>query len=361
VLALRVLAVATALATLALTGCPPNTAGPVPPSLNDPDRPPPDPRGDDDDHGGDVCTPDDDDTVGDDDDGPVLGIAGDPCNLAADCESGVCEGMGCGDGAGTCAAADRACTADVAQYCSCDGVTFTGSGSCPGARFQYRHACETKLAAGASCFVDVECGSGVCEGMGCGNDAPGVCAAQARKCTKDLRPYCGCDGQTFRTSGSCPGRRYESKGECKPGKPLGEECLGADDCQSGVCEGAGCGNVPGMCVAASRVCTKDRATYCGCDGNEFFASGSCPGQRYASKGACAAVDLKVDGDACLASSECASGTCEGQGCGPDEPGVCAPAKRGCTRDLRPYCGCDGQTFRTSGSCPGRRYEKKGEC
>ena len=26
---------------------------------------------------------------------------------------------------------------------------------------------------------------------------------------------CGCDGKTFRTSGSCPGRTYAHKGACK--------------------------------------------------------------------------------------------------------------------------------------------------
>lgn len=68
-----------------------------------------------------------------------------------------------------------------------------------------------------------------------------------------------------------------------------------------------------------------------------------------------------DGEKCVDSSECKSGVCEGEGCTPDRPGVCAPRSRACTRDLRPYCGCDGATFRTSGSCPGRRFAHTGEC
>lgn len=68
-----------------------------------------------------------------------------------------------------------------------------------------------------------------------------------------------------------------------------------------------------------------------------------------------------DGEKCLQSSDCKSGICEGEGCSADRPGVCASAQRGCTRDLRPYCGCDGATFRTSGSCPGIRFAHKGEC
>ena len=67
-----------------------------------------------------------------------------------------------------------------------------------------------------------------------------------------------------------------------------------------------------------------------------------------------------EGARCLRSEQCASGVCEGEGCGP-EGGTCAPAKRACTKDLRPYCGCDGKTFRTSGTCPGRRFDHRGEC
>ncbi|MEX1367650.1 MAG: hypothetical protein AB1Z98_31260 [Nannocystaceae bacterium] len=64
---------------------------------------------------------------------------------------------------------------------------------------------------------------------------------------------------------------------------------------------------------------------------------------------------------CLSDADCNGGVCEGEGCGDDQPGVCASPDRMCTRDSRPYCGCDGQTFRSSGSCPGQRYASKGMC
>ncbi|MEM9492460.1 MAG: hypothetical protein AAGC55_25155 [Myxococcota bacterium] len=69
----------------------------------------------------------------------------------------------------------------------------------------------------------------------------------------------------------------------------------------------------------------------------------------------------ADGAACLSAADCASGLCEGQGCGAEQPGVCVPAQRACTRDLVPFCGCDGQTFRSSSRCPGRRYSQTGKC
>jgi len=71
--------------------------------------------------------------------------------------------------------------------------------------------------------------------------------------------------------------------------------------------------------------------------------------------------IGADGATCLKSEDCASGICEGQGCDDAHPGTCAPKSRGCTRDLRAYCGCDGKTFSTSGSCPGRRYAAKSAC
>lgn len=69
---------------------------------------------------------------------------------------------------------------------------------------------------------------------------------------------------------------------------------------------------------------------------------------------------KAAGMQCMAGAECESGICEGQGCG-DTPGTCAPAARGCTRDRRDYCGCDGKTFQASGSCPGQRFSAREAC
>lgn len=69
----------------------------------------------------------------------------------------------------------------------------------------------------------------------------------------------------------------------------------------------------------------------------------------------------AEGSACLTPEDCESGICEGEGCDDEHPGTCQPRQRMCTRDLRPYCGCDDETFRTSGSCPGRRFAHRGEC
>ena len=220
---------------------------------------------------------------------------------------------------------------------------------------------------GAGCVAASECASGVCEGEGCAPDKPGKCASRARVCTQDLQPYCGCDGSTFRSSGSCPGQRFASRGDCKQSatkKPDGAACVAASECTSGTCEGEGCtADKPGKCAPRARACTKDLRRYCGCDGTTFQASGSCPGQRFASRGECTqqGATKKPDGAACVAASECTSGTCEGEGCTADKPGKCAPRMRACTKDLVRYCGCDGKTFETSGSCPGQRFVSRGAC
>lgn len=137
------------------------------------------------------------------------------------------------------------------------------------------------------CETGADCESGICEG-GCG-DGEARCMPATRACTRDLRPYCGCDGVTFRTSGSCPGRRFAHRGECKSAgakQADGAACATGADCQSGLCEGQGCGDQKGVCVSRKRNCTADLRPYCGCDGQTFFGSGSCPNKRFAKRGEC---------------------------------------------------------------------------
>jgi len=174
------------------------------------------------------------------------------------------------------------------------------------------------------------------------------------------------------TSGAPPagGGKTTSAPPAGGGNPLaavGAACDTAADCETGVCEGEGCAPGRGRCAAKNRSCTRDRRAYCGCDGNTFYSSGSCPGRRFASRGICGAgggggaAKLAADGAACKTAAECQSGLCEGEGCGDGAPGKCVSRKRPCTADLRPFCGCDGVTFSGSSTCPGRRYAARGEC
>lgn len=71
--------------------------------------------------------------------------------------------------------------------------------------------------------------------------------------------------------------------------PAGEPCFDGGECESGICEGEGCGtNQPGRCVAAGRTCKGPEETFCACDGETFRAPRDCPGQAYAKRGTCRA-------------------------------------------------------------------------
>jgi hypothetical protein len=204
----------------------------------------------------------------------------------------VCEGEGCGEDQGKCADENKACTTDARPYCGCDGKTFVNSGSCPGARFAHPGECEflTGLSPGEACSAGNECASGICEGQGCG-EKQGVCAGANRACTADIGTFCSCDGKTVTTgSGSCPGIRYSARGACSDGgsvpKADGAACNTSSECQSGLCEGPGCGNLEGVCQP-QRSCPPVVTTFCGCDGKTFDGGHpACPGARYAHEGAC---------------------------------------------------------------------------
>lgn len=226
---------------------------------------------------------------------------GESCTSAADCESGVCAGEGCGTDQGTCLEANQPCVLlPATEFCGCDGVT--RASSCPTFRWEHEGACEGALKAdGEACLAATECESGVCQGEGCDESRPGTCGAPA--CEDIAVTYCSCEGVTI-FSNACAGVRYRYVGQCEgePSEPT--SCDTNDDCPSGVCEGEGCGAGQGTCRPTSNFgCTDDLVTYCTCDGMTIGSSGSCPGVRYEYRGQC--------GDPALPDVEsCPSETCE---------------------------------------------------
>jgi hypothetical protein len=175
------------------------------------------------------------------------------------------------------------------------------------------------------------------------------------------------DGATPSPDATPPASRPPSSEDAgiveQPNGSGGAQACNTDaDCKDGICEGEGCGDMQGRCAPKTgRMCTRDLRTYCGCDGQTFQSSGSCPGKRFASPGECASASASPDGSTCTSGQDCASGICEGEGCGVDQPGKCMAKDRNCTMDLRQYCGCDGKTHQGSGSCPSLRFSKRGAC
>lgn len=148
--------------------------------------------------------------------GPTL-PKGDACESDADCDAEqVCEGIGCGTKQGRCTPRDRMCTRDLATYCGCDGKEFQNSGSCPGARYEYRGPCKPALGLGEACTSGAQCASGLCAGEGlegCSGGATGVCSDGA--CTDDDSLFCGCNGFDFHESSACPNQQFAYRGPCE--------------------------------------------------------------------------------------------------------------------------------------------------
>lgn len=186
------------------------------------------------------------------------------------------------DGSATTAPADEddggASRDDAPDEAETDGEAGEDGGGLPG----------PPLPSGAACDTTADCAKGeVCEGLGC---APGQgrCAPPDRMCTRDLAVYCGCEGEEFQGSGSCPGDRFAYRGPCEPKLEDGQPCTDGRQCSSGQCIGAGlegCGRgAEGVC--GTTACTADEAAYCGCNNFEFSASGTCPNRQFAYRGPC---------------------------------------------------------------------------
>lgn len=73
-------------------------------------------------------------------DGNGGGHSGDDSCTDGTC-TGACVGSSCDD-EWSCNTEALICTGDSAEYCGCDGATFTDSGSCPKRAFSHRGACE---------------------------------------------------------------------------------------------------------------------------------------------------------------------------------------------------------------------------
>lgn len=86
------------------------------------------------------------------------------CRSNTDCARGEqCQGPeGCGV-TWTCSTGPVGCTADVANFCGCDGRTFQGSSSCPGQLFRHRGRCESADAGAPACAPVDARAEGACD------------------------------------------------------------------------------------------------------------------------------------------------------------------------------------------------------
>lgn len=271
---------------------------------------------------------------------------GDACDEFTACASGaMCRGpagcqsdWSCGE--------PRACGEERVAYCGCDGVSFYGMANCPARPYRHTGACDAEgpsLAAGEYgipdyderptsqdrvCSTNADCRSGeVCFGSpGCGVNWR---CQRVRGCASAQENFCGCDGETFRARGQCPGRPYVHRGAC-----------GGD--------GTAVAAAPSTASPAARPATGTPARPAGTVGAATPTTSTLP-------------PAPVGARTCTSSRDCASGElCIGpEGCG--MTWTCARPTQRCNPDTQVFCDCERNTFRASMTCPGRPFAHRGSC
>ncbi|ELR10922.1 Kazaltype serine protease inhibitor domain containing protein [Acanthamoeba castellanii str. Neff] len=230
------------------------------------------------------------------------------------------------------------CSAD--QYCRYEpGITYDNPciASSAGVSIDSLGACE-ECAFGQFCRFDPS----TCGGIGSCINAPDVCTAE-------MSPVCGCDNTTYdnlcfaQASGASI---LDPTSPCQ----AAVSCTNSSDCAAvgeychflpGECGGVG------QCASIPQACTRLLNPVCGCDNVTYdnLCLASAAGASLQALGSCG-PDPGVGAGSCDRDSDCAAanqycqfrdGECGG-------PGVCVDTPQFCTLELRPVCGCDGETY-----------------
>jgi hypothetical protein len=132
---------------------------------------------------------------------------------------------------------------------------------------------------------------------------------------------------------------------------------------------ADCGRAdrPGVCKPVPELCTQEFAPVCGCDGQTYgnACSAHAAGVSVDFEGPCEPEPVACGarlGNTCAAGEFCSFPPAAI--CGrADGTGVCEPRPILCTREYRPVCGCNGQTYGNacSANAAGVSVDSEGEC
>jgi hypothetical protein len=158
--------------------------------------------------------------------------------------------------------------------------------------------------------IDAMCGAA---------DAGGTCMTRPQVCDALFKPVCGCDGHTYSSgcAAASAGVSVAGEGECAAG---------------GGCSYGGSSYAAGETFASSDGCNK---CTCQADGSVVCTDLGCSGGGNVCGG--------LNGNSCAKSQYCnfpPDAKCGAAGA----TGTCSAIANGCTKELKPVCGCDGMTY-----------------
>jgi len=241
-------------------------------------------------------------------------------------------------------------TGSPIQYTSCasDAITcnFVGTGA-EGwyANNKYLVAVGTcaPKATGAPCSTNDDCETTYCANNVGECSAIGNCTEYPLRCTKDLRPVCGCDGRNY--SNPCMAALNSTSVDYMGWCQDQFDCESNSDCSvnSSYCskDDTSCAS-QGICLAIPHICITIYRPVCGCDGISYDnpCTAKSNGTNVDYFGECTPRDKCFDSNECgpfefcrKAEGECAVGI-----------GDCVMKPTLCSMQYDPVCGCDHVTY-----------------